>query len=118
MDFRYKPAVRIISLTVLFFFCWTFGGIFDIVAFAAADSNQSVESSKHLTSQSTPQGQPTTPRLEEKFQKTLDGIRQILTDPTTNADTKKGKLKAKKSEIEAYDIEIKKQFADTEKQLK
>ena len=74
MDFRYKPVVRVISLAVLFFFCWTFGGIFDIVAFAATDSKQTAGSSKQLTSQSSSQTQPKSQKPEEKFQKTIEDI--------------------------------------------
>lgn len=39
MGFRYKPAIRIISIIVLFFFCWTFGGMVDI-AYAIKNSEQ------------------------------------------------------------------------------
>ena len=118
MDFRYNRHIRIISLTVLFFFCWTFGGIFDIVAFAAADSKQPAGSGKQLTSQSSSQTQPKPLKPEEKFQKTVDAIAQIVNDTATDTDTKKNKLKTKRSEIEGLDTAIKKQFSDTERFLK
>jgi len=118
MDFRFTRPIRIISLTALFFFCWTFGGIFDIVAFAATDSKQSAGSSKQLTSQSSSQTQPKIPKPEEKFQKTIDDIEKILNDTSTDTDTKKNKLKTKRSEIEGLDTAIKKQFSDTERFLK
>src|SRR4030043_2302601 len=106
-----------IALTVWLFFCWSFGGIFDVVAFAATDSKQTPRN-KQLSNQSSTQGQSNTPKPEEKFQKTIEDIENILTDTITDTDTKKNKLKGKKSEIEAVDVEIKKQFADTEKKLK
>lgn len=118
MGFRYRPAIRAISLIILFFFCWTFGGIFDIVAFAAADSKQSAGSSKQLTSQSSSQTQPVPLKPEEKFQKTVDAITQIVNDTSTDTDTKKSKLKGKKAEIISFDTQIKKQFNATEKFLK
>ncbi|MFZ3138457.1 MAG: transglutaminase-like domain-containing protein [Thermodesulfovibrionales bacterium] len=118
MDFRYKPAIRIISLIVLFFFCWTFGGMVDIVAFAATDSKQPAGSSKQLTGQSSSQTQPKIPKPDEKFQKTVESIEQILNDTSADTDTKKNKLKTKRSEIEGLDTAIKKQFSDTERFLK
>lgn len=99
--------LRIISVVMLYFFTWTFGGLFDI-AYAVTNNKQAIVSSK----------QQKEPKTEEKFQKTLDEIEQIIIDPSTDVTTKKSKLKIKKSEIEAYDTEIKKQFADTEKKLK
>jgi hypothetical protein len=116
MDFRYKPAVRAISLTVLFFFCWTFGGVFD-VAYAVKNSSQhTVDSSQENPTKNTQQSK--TQKPEEKFQKTIEDIENILADTSTDTDTKKNKLKTKKSEIESLDVEIKKQFSDTEKKLK
>ncbi len=117
MDLKHNLPIRVISSIILFFFCWSFGGIFDIVAFAATDSQQT-PSNKQLSSQSSSQTQTSTPKPEEKFQKTIEDIEQILTDTVTDTDTKKNKLKTKKSEIESLDVEIKKQFSDTEKKLK
>lgn len=118
MDFRYKPVIRVISLAVLFFFCWTFGGIFDIVAFAATDSKQPAGNSKQLTKQSSSQTQPKPLKPEEKFQKTVDAMAQIVNDTSTDTATKKNKLKGKNAEIISLDTQIKKQFSDTERFLK
>ena len=117
MDFRYNRPIRIVSLTVLFFFCWTFGGIFDIVAFAATDNKQATNSNQRsaISSQSS---QPKPQKPEEKFQKTIEDITQIVNDVSTDTDTKKNKLKTKRSEIEGLDTAIKKQFSDTERFLK
>src|SRR4030042_2027209 len=118
MDFRYKRPIRIIALLTLCLFCWSFGGIFDIVAFAATDSKQTAGSSKQLTSQSSSQTQPKPLKPEEKFQKNIDDIESILADTATDTETKKNKLRGKKSELESYDIEIRETFAKTEKKLK
>jgi hypothetical protein len=116
MDFRYQPAIKVISVIVLFFFCWTFAGGFD-VAYAVKNSSQhTVDSSQENPTKNTQQSK--TQKPEEKFQKTLEDIENILADTSTDTDTKKNKLKTKKSEIESLDVEIKKQFSDTEKKLK
>ncbi|TAL58169.1 MAG: transglutaminase domain-containing protein, partial [Nanoarchaeota archaeon] len=117
MDFRYKPVIRLISIISLFFFCWTFGGIFEVVAFATTDSKQSGKNSQQSTigSQST---QPKQQKSEEKFQKSIDEIESILVDTAIDTNTKKNKLKTKRSEIEGLDTAIKRQFSDTERFLK
>src|SRR4030043_1885676 len=112
----FKP----IALVVLFFFCWSFGGIFDVVAFAATDSKQT-PSNKQLSNQSSTQGQSNTPKPEEKFQKTIEDIENVIKEVEKLGrleDEKWQKLKTKKTELETLDIEIKKQFNDTEKFLK
>src|SRR4030043_819503 len=122
MDLKHNLPIKVISIIVLFFFCWSFGGIFDVVAFAATDSKQTGKSSQQSASShqqaAASADQPMAGKPEEKFQKTLEDIEQILIDTSTDTDTKKNKLKTKKSEIESLDVEIKKQFADTEKKLK
>ena len=117
MSSKHNLPIKVISIIVLFFFCWSFGGIFDVVAFAATDSKQT-PGNKQIGSQSSSQTQTTPQKPEEKFQKTLEDIEQILIDTATDTDTKKNNLKGKKSEIESLDVEIKKQFSDTEKKLK
>ena len=116
MDFRYKPAIRAISLTVLFFFCWTFGGMVDI-AYAIKNSSQHiVDSSQENPTKNTQKSK--TQKPEEKFQKTIEDIEKTLADTATDTDTKKNKLKTKRSEIEGLDTAIKRQFSDTERFLK
>jgi hypothetical protein len=100
---------KVVSFVVLFFFSWTFGGVFDI-AYAVKDSvQQSAVSGQQKQKAQKP---------EEKFQKTIEDIEGILADTVTDTDTKKSKLKAKKTEIESLDVEIKKQFTDTEEKIK
>jgi hypothetical protein len=107
MDLRYNSTMRILSAVVLFFFTWTFGGLFDI-AYAAKISNQQPATSNQQKEQ----------KPEEKLEKTLLELEQVLADTSLDTDTKKSKVRAKKTEIEALDVEIKKQFSATEKKLK
>ena len=68
MNYRaFKP----ISVIVLFFFLWTFGGVFEVAyAFKNSDKSQ-VTSYKSKT-----------PKPEEEFEKEIEDIYQALTDPT------------------------------------
>ncbi len=120
MDFRDNHSTRIISVIVLSFFLWTFGGLFDI-AYAVTNSNQpsaiSAQNSSYQPSAVSNQQTKTT-RPEAQFQKTIEGIEQILSDTTSDTDTKKNKLKTSRAAIEALDVELKKQFSETEKFLK
>lgn len=98
---------RPIAIVVLFFFSWTFAGICN---FAYAVDN---------LPDTPPQNQSTqTPKPEEKFQKTIEDIGAILDNQSIDIGTKKAKTKTKKQEIESLDVEIKNQFAETEKKLK
>jgi hypothetical protein len=109
MVLKQKFILKSISIFVLFFFAWTFGGVFDI-AYAITNSKEhSVKSTEKKTEKSKP---------EEKFQKTIEDIEQALTDTTIDTEKKKNKLRGKKSELESFDSDIRKQFTDTEKKLK
>ncbi len=105
----YSRILRFISIIVLFFFSWTFGGLFDI-AYAVKSSDQQSAASGQQT--------PKEKRTEEKLTDALVDIEKVLTDVSTDVAIKKDKLKAKKTEIESLDSELKKQFSDTEKKLK
>jgi hypothetical protein len=107
MDLCCSRTIRIISIIVLSFFLWTFGGVFDI-AYAIKTSQQ--------PSDNNPKSQ--TQKPEQKFEKALEDIRQALADTTTDTNAKKSKIKNKKTEIDSLDVEIKKRFAETEKKLK
>lgn len=125
MDFTGYRILRILSAVVLFFFLWTFGGVFDIayavkngqgvagseqrVGSQGATSNESKTSRKFQSNNQ----QQKTQRPEEKFQKAIEDIEKDLSDTGTDTGTKKNKLKTKKSEIETLDVEIRKQFDDT-----
>ncbi|MEW6054877.1 MAG: transglutaminase domain-containing protein [Nitrospirota bacterium] len=118
MKAHHNLALKIIAVLILFFFTWTFGGLFDI-AYAVKNSQQAIGSRQESKSKGNQQSKPEKP--EEKFQRTLDEIEQIIQEVEkvgSLEDEKKNKLKTKKTEIDALDVEIKKQFAETEKKLK
>lgn len=87
MDLRYNHPLRIISVIVLVFFLWTFGGLCEI-AYAL---NSVIEQKSGSTE--------ATDKPEKKLQKALEDIEGIITDTVTDTGTKKNKLKTKKSEI-------------------
>lgn len=114
MDLRGRLTIKIISVIILFFFTWTFGGVFDI-AYAVKDSSQNKASGR----QGNPvKQQPQPQKPEEKLQKAIEAIEQAISDTKIDNDKKKNRLVSKKAEIESLDKEIKKQFAETEKKLK
>ncbi|MEW6602826.1 MAG: transglutaminase domain-containing protein, partial [Nitrospirota bacterium] len=109
MRYSYSLFFRVISFIVLFFFSWTFGGMFDIAYAVKASDQKSAVSGQRNQKEKRP---------EEKFQKSIEDIEEILADTVADTDTKKNKLKAKKDEIESLDVEIKKQFSATEEKIK
>ena len=71
MNFKHNPAIKIIPTFVLFFFTWTFGGVFDI-AHAIKDSDKlQLVSAKSKNSR-----QPKTHGTEEKFKKAIEHVEQ------------------------------------------
>jgi transglutaminase-like putative cysteine protease len=107
MDFRHNSPLKIISIVVLAFFIWTFGGLFDI-AYA-------IKSSDSFT---TPEYNKKGKRPEEKFQDTLNDIKDILEDRAIDIKTRKNNLKLKKKYIESLEDDIKTQFSTTEEKIK
>lgn len=99
-----KPIRRLrpIIYPILFFFCWTNLGIYNIAYAAANGSGQG----------SVAGGQLKTRNAEEKFQEFLDKIR----DGVEKEDRQK--VKTEKAKLEKHDVEIKKQFKDTEDKIK
>ncbi len=95
-----------LSIIVLFFFSWTFAGFFQ---FAYAIDNLPQPSEESHRSHK--------PGAEERFQKTTEEIGEILEDATIDRQTKANRVRAKRSEIEELDRDIRKQFAETEKKL-
>ena len=102
---RYSKAI---GAVVLFFFTWTSGGVFSI-AYAAQDA---VKKGKVKEQQKKVQGP------EERFAKATEDLQETLFAPKVDIETKKQRLKSAKTEIEALDPEIRKQFAATEQKLK
>lgn len=120
-DFQYSRSLRIISTVVLSFFIWTFGGVFDI-AYAVKSDQQAALSGQQRQKTITPPGLPLSQgegkRPEERFQKTVEDIENILKDEKADHETKRQRLRTRKADIDQDDIEIKKQFKDTEEKIK
>ncbi|MHB8882209.1 MAG: transglutaminase-like domain-containing protein [Thermodesulfovibrionales bacterium] len=120
---HYSLTLRIISTIVLSFFTWTFGGVFDI-AYAVKDSNQLSASSQQRINKNNQQADSNNPqtkketRPEEKFGKDIEEIANILKDDKSDHETKKSKIRSKQADIDAGDVEIKRQFKDTEDRIK
>lgn len=109
--------VRLVSAITLFFFCWTYLSVYQVVAFAAEEQKAS-----HLKQlESAGVGQQT---REDRFEETLDNLRTNIAqaqekitrgeDAALEVET----LKTGKAVIESVDVEFKKEFAETEKKLK
>lgn len=116
-------TLRIFSSITLFFFCWTFLPLYQVVAFAATSSPQSaVSSQKSKTDDNRLKTIDTS--SGERFEKALEAIRENV----GKADDKTGRgeaateeieaIKKQRAEIESADSEFKKEFAATEKKLK
>jgi len=98
---------KLLAIIVLVFFSWTFAGVFQVAY--AIDNLPQTSNNTHSSR---------TPKSEERFQKAIEEIGEILEDPSTDREAKAAKVKEKKAEIENLDTEIRKQFAETEKKLR
>lgn len=98
---------KLLSIIVLFLFSWTFAGVFQV---AYAIDNLPQTSNNTHTSR--------TPKSEERFQKAIEEIGEILEDPAIDREAKVAKVKEKRGEIENLDTEIRKQFSETEEKFK
>ena len=118
-----RYSLLTISTIVLSFFLWTFGGVFE-VAYAVKESSQPSAVSpqqRNVSSQSSaPNSQPQAKkdRAEEKFSQAIEDVESILKDNKADHETKKRRVRSKKAEIDAGDIEIRKQFTETEGKIK
>ena len=99
--------IKSLAIIVLFFFSWTFAGLFQVVY--AVDNLPQTSNNTHSSR---------TPKSEERFQKAIEEIEGILENPAIDREAKASRAKAKRAEIEDLDVEIRKQFAETEKKLK
>ena len=110
MNLRKGLITKIISTTILFFFLWSSGGIFNLAYAATKDSGQG----------SVASGQKKDKSAEERFQEALERVREAEDEIERSGETEKGEreIKDKRVEIETLDIEIKKQFRETEDKIK
>jgi murein DD-endopeptidase MepM/ murein hydrolase activator NlpD len=104
--------LRPVAILVLFFFSWTFLGIYNL-AYAISNSSELRVQSSESKAQ----------RPEEKLQKGIEDITQTI-ERVKKVKTheelinEKERLRTKRQEIEGNDEEIKKQFAETEQKIK
>ena len=128
MKAKSRKLIKAVSIIVLIFFSWTFGGVFEI-AQAISNSTEGQKSrSAEVKTKITPPGLPLPQgegkKPEEQFQKTIEDIDSIIYDQMSafgdqqKTNENKKKLRGKKTEIESLDIEIKKQFTETEGKIK
>jgi RHS repeat-associated protein len=102
----FRRYARTIAAVVVCFFTWTSGGVFSL-AHAAQDAVKKG------------QQQPMKAEgAEERFSRLTEELTAALADPKGDVEGKKKRLSAGKGEIEALDVDIRKQFAETEKRLK
>ena len=104
----FRRYSKVISIVVLCFFTWSSGGVFSIAS-AAQDA---------IKKETARNQQKKAERPEERLTKATEKLQEDLADPKADIETKKQRLKAAKTEIEALDPDIRKQFAETEKKLK
>jgi len=117
--------LRSITYFVLFFFSWSYLELFEIPTALAAEGKQSGVGSKESGGNA---GKPDSRKLNadnsERFEKALEAIRENISKAGDKAakgedDTQeRAVIRAKKSEIEAADVEFKKEFSSTETKLK
>lgn len=107
----FRRHSRIIAAVVLSFFTWTSGGVCSLAHAAKLEENKPA-----VKAMQQPQQQP--PRAEERFNKITDDMESALADTKLDQAGKRTRLKAGRNEIEKLDVEMRVQFATTEKRLK
>ncbi|MDD2852643.1 MAG: transglutaminase domain-containing protein [Desulfuromonadaceae bacterium] len=105
----FRTHSRIIAAIVMFFFTWTSGGVFSI-AHAAVDAAKKDKAQE--------QRQKKAEGPEERFSKITEEMESTLADTKADVGSKKARLKAGRDEINKLDVEMRGQFAETEKKLK
>jgi Transglutaminase-like enzymes, putative cysteine proteases len=100
---------RVIAAIVVCFFTWTSGGVFSVAHAAQA-----------VVKQEMAKNQPKAQKVgaEERLSKLTEELTEALASQATEVEAKRSRLAAAKTELETLDVEIRKQFAITEKRLK
>lgn len=100
---------RVIAAIVVCFFTWTSGGVFSVAHAAQA-----------IVKQEMAKNQPKAQKVgaEERLSKLTEELTEALASQATEVEAKRSRLAAAKTELETLDVEIRKQFAVTEKRLK
>ncbi|MHB8843570.1 MAG: transglutaminase-like domain-containing protein [Nitrospirota bacterium] len=131
----YSRGLKIASSITLSFFLWSFGPLFQVAAFAAekqgvgsrpdkvgAQGPGSADPSQSPLGKGGSRGMGAT--SGERFEKALDEISDNVAKSEKRVEkgeddkAEQDRIRAKRSEIESLDIELKKEFTATEKKLK
>lgn len=105
----FRTHSRVIAAIVMFFFTWTSGGLFSI-------AHATIDAAKKGKAQEQRQKKSEGP--EERFSKITEELEGTLADDKADTGSKKSRLKAGRDEINKLDVEMRGQFAETEKKLK
>ncbi|MEN8135668.1 MAG: transglutaminase-like domain-containing protein [Thermodesulfobacteriota bacterium] len=118
MRSQYTFSLRFISAVSLFFFMWSFAGLRDVALAAKDGLDTPALKQERMKKELVAKGK----RPEVKLEKAVADIEKIVNGyakKKTGAERKaeKEKLKLKKKEIQAHDLELRKQFAETERRI-
>jgi len=115
--------LRSITYFVLFFFCWSYLELFQIPSAFAAEKGKPTAISDQQSAV-IPDSRKLNADISERFEKALEAIRENISKAGDKAvkgedDTQeRAAIRAKRTEIEAADVEFKKEFSSTEATLK
>ncbi len=115
-------TLRISSAITLFFFCWTYMPLYAAVAWAAEPRMRNADFGMRNETQKTA-------TTGERFEKALEAVREKIgkaqeklalskVEGTADITAEVAEVKAKRTDIEKIDIELRKEFSGTEKKLK
>jgi len=115
-------TLRVVSAITLFFFSWSFLPIFQAVAYAVEPAAVKVKGQSTAGSGQGVGGKGQG-NSSERFEKALDAIRENVNKSGERLvkgeddSAERTAIRAKKAEIESLDVELKKEFGETEKKL-
>jgi len=107
-------ALKVISVITLVFFSWTYLPLYQIAAFAATKEKQTPKA----------QGRTAAQGPSEKLEKLIDDLREktgraeVKAARGENTTSEIESVKARKTEIDTLDTDLKKDFAATEQKLR
>ena len=120
----FSRILKMVSALTLFFFCWTYMPLYAAVAWAAEPPR--VRNMERADRVGVKDGNTVAlvQRPEEKFEKALEAVREKIDKAqekavkNQDATAEVAEVKAKRTEIEKIDIELRKEFSGTEKKLR
>ena len=112
---NFSQSLKAVCIITLFFFMWSYLPLFQLVAYAATQENQRSKEQPQKAEKQQP---------AEKLEKLLDALRENTSKAeekvTKGQDTSSEveSIKARKTEIDAIDTDLRKDFSATEQKLK